>query len=87
MQLLVRYEENSTEGAGRSAIVLARVLQVSNSSLYFLLPALLFPVVVTIIRKENLNPLAALYVLMIGASASYSTPIGYQVILCLVIER
>jgi di/tricarboxylate transporter len=40
--------------------------------------ALIFPICVTIIRKEALNPYAALYVLLFGASSNYSTPIGYQ---------
>jgi di/tricarboxylate transporter len=39
---------------------------------------LLFPVVVNIIEKNNLNPYAGLYVLMMGGSCSFFTHIGYQ---------
>lgn len=41
--------------------------------------SLYFPVIATILKKDpDLNPFAALYALMIGASSSFSTPIGYQ---------
>jgi di/tricarboxylate transporter len=40
--------------------------------------ALIFPIVLTIIRKEKINPYAALYVLLFGASSNYATPLGYQ---------
>jgi di/tricarboxylate transporter len=40
--------------------------------------SLLFPVFVNIIEKYNLNPYAGIYVLMMGASCSFATHIGYQ---------
>lgn len=41
--------------------------------------SLMFPVVNAILKKEtSLNPFAAFYCLMLAASASFSTPIGYQ---------
>ncbi|KAJ8906336.1 hypothetical protein NDN08_002829 [Rhodosorus marinus] len=44
--------------------------------------ALMFPIVADpetgIIVQQNLNPYAALYTMMLAASASLSTPIGYQ---------
>lgn len=40
---------------------------------------LMFPVIKSIIaRSDDISTLAALYALMVGASASFSTPIGYQ---------
>jgi len=39
--------------------------------------ALVFPIAKTIIQSEGLNTLAALYTIMLAASASFSTPIGY----------
>lgn len=41
--------------------------------------SLMFPVIQSIVTKsKDINALAALYTLMIGASSSFSTPIGYQ---------
>uniref|UniRef100_A0A7S1ET59 Citrate transporter-like domain-containing protein n=1 Tax=Timspurckia oligopyrenoides TaxID=708627 RepID=A0A7S1ET59_9RHOD len=44
--------------------------------------ALMFPIVADpvtgIIYTQKLNPYAALYTMMLAASASFSTPIGYQ---------
>jgi len=44
--------------------------------------ALMYPIVAQpktgIIFKQELNPLAALYTMMLAASAAFSTPIGYQ---------
>lgn len=41
--------------------------------------SLMFPVIRNIVEKEgSINSLSALYTLMIGASSSFSTPIGYQ---------
>ncbi|CAN8072513.1 unnamed protein product [Agarophyton chilense] len=40
--------------------------------------SLVFPVVRSIVSKEGVGATSALYTLMIGASACFSTPIGYQ---------
>lgn len=41
--------------------------------------SLMFPVISSILDKDDtINPYATLYTLMIGASSSFSTPIGYQ---------
>eukprot|EP00172_Hildenbrandia_rubra_P000925 Plantae.Rhodophyta-Hildenbrandia_rubra.ctg15237.p1 GENE.Plantae.Rhodophyta-Hildenbrandia_rubra.ctg15237~~Plantae.Rhodophyta-Hildenbrandia_rubra.ctg15237.p1 ORF type:complete len:526 (-),score=77.40 Plantae.Rhodophyta-Hildenbrandia_rubra.ctg15237:1518-3095(-) len=39
---------------------------------------LMFPIVADIIREKNVNTFAALYTLMLAASSSFNTPIGYQ---------
>jgi di/tricarboxylate transporter len=58
--------------------LLCRAVRCSLSAPPLRATALIFPICVTIIRKENINPYAALYVLLFGASSNYSTPLGYQ---------